>query len=217
MSVPDEVAPWLIPSAIACADPDRIRLMIGAPTCHRGSMTPPEQVDAGPVVLRRWHADWASDLLAAVRASLPQLQASGAEWAKDDYSLDSAHKYMERVARSWAEESSFSYAITMPGGEVIGATSLMTRMGPGVLEIGYWVHSDFTGRGYATAATVALTEVALSLGGIEKVAIRHDARNRASARVAQRAGYVEVERRPSTLGGASDRTDVEVIWEHPRG
>jgi ribosomal-protein-serine acetyltransferase len=177
-------------------------------------MTPPEQVDAGPIVLRRWQADWASDLLAAVRASLPQLQASGAEWATDDYSLDSAREYMHRVARNWDEKSSFSYAITLPDGEVIGAASLMTRLGPGVLEIGYWVHSDFTGRGYATAATVALTEVALSLDGIEKVAIRHDARNRASARVAERAGYVEVGRRPSTLGGARDRTDVEVIWEH---
>jgi ribosomal-protein-serine acetyltransferase len=181
-------------------------------------MIPPEEVDAGPIVLRRWQADWASDLLAAVRASLPQLQASGAEWAEDDYSLDSAHEYMDRVARNWAEQSSFSYAIiTLPDGEVIGAASLMTRMGPGVLEIGYWVHSDYTGRGYATAAAVALTQVALSMDTVEKVAIRHDARNRASARVAERAGYVEVGRRPSTLGGASDRTDVEVIWEHPRG
>lgn len=179
-------------------------------------MTPPEEVDAGPILLRRWQADWATRLLTAVRASLPQLQASGAEWATDDYSLDSAHEYMDRVARNWAEKSSFSYAITLPGGEAIGAASLMTRMGPGVLEIGYWVHSDFTGRGYATAAAAALTEVALSLDGTDKVAIRHDARNRASARVAERAGYVEVERRPSTLGGASDRTDVEVIWEHPR-
>jgi ribosomal-protein-serine acetyltransferase len=180
-------------------------------------MIPPEEVDAGPIVLRRWQADWASDLLAAVRASLPQLQASGAEWAEDDYSLDSAHEYMDRVARNWAEQSSFSYAITLPDGEVIGAASLMTRMGPGVLEIGYWVHSDYTGRGYATAAAVALTQVALSMDTVEKVAIRHDARNRASARVAERAGYVEVGRRPSTLIGASDQTDVEVIWEHPRG
>ena len=180
-------------------------------------MTPPQEVDAGPIVLRRWRADWASDLLAAVRASLPQLQASGAEWAKDDYSLDAAHEYMDRVASNWADRSSFSYAITLPDGEIVGAASLMTRMGPGVLEIGYWVHSDFTGRGYATAATVALTEVALSLDAVEKVAIRHDARNRASARVAERAGYVEVGRRPSTPAGAGDRTDVEVIWEHPRG
>ena len=180
-------------------------------------MNPPEEVAAGPIVLRRWQAGWASDLLTAVLASLPQLQASGAEWAKDYYSLDSAEEYVDRAARHWAERTSFSYAITLPGGEVIGATSLMTRLGPGVLEIGYWVHSDFTGRGYATAATVALTEVALSLDSVEKVAIRHDAHNLASARIAERAGFIEVQRRPSTLAGADERTDVEVIWEHPRG
>jgi ribosomal-protein-serine acetyltransferase len=180
-------------------------------------MTPPEQVDAGPIMLRRWQADWAPNLLAAVTASLPQLQESRAAWATDDYSLESAHEFLARVATNWAEGTSFSYAIQTPNGEIVGAASLMTRMGPGVLEVGYWVHSDFTGRGYATAATVALTEVALSLPTVEKVAIRHDARNRASARVAERAGYAEVARRPSTLEGAGDRTDVEVLWEHPHG
>lgn len=180
-------------------------------------MNAPDEVDAGQILLRRWQADWAPDLLAAVRASLPQLPASGATWATDDYSLDSARQFLDRVARNWAEHSSFSYAMTLPDGDVVGAASLMTRMGPGVLEVGYWVHSDFTGRGFATAAAVALTEVALSLEAVQKVAIRHDARNRASARVAERAGYAEVSRRPSTLEGASDRNEVEVIWEQRRG
>jgi RimJ/RimL family protein N-acetyltransferase len=180
-------------------------------------MRPPEVVDAGPIMLRRWQADWAADLLAAVSASLPQLQASRAVWAKNDYSLDSAREFLGHAARDWVEETAFNYAMQMPSGEIVGAASLMTRMGPGVLEIGYWVRSDFTGRGLATAATVALTQVALSLDGVEKVAIRHDARNRASARVAERAGYAEVVRRPSTLDGATDRSDVEVIWEHPHG
>jgi ribosomal-protein-serine acetyltransferase len=178
-------------------------------------MTPPEEVDAGPIILRRWQAVWATGLLAAVRASLPQLQASRAAWATDDYSLDSAREFMDRVDRNWAEQSSFSYAMQTPDGEIVGAASLMTRMGPGVLEVGYWVHSDFSGRGYATAAAVALTQVALSLETVERVAIRHDARNRASARVAERAGYVEVARRPSTLDGHGGEADIEVVWEHP--
>ena len=191
------------------------RLVVGQSTRHPCSMTPPEVVNAGPVVLRRWQAAWAPALLAAVRASLPQLQAYMA-WASDDYSIDSARKFLDEAARSWEEGTEFSYAMRAPDGQVVGASSLMTRMGPGVLEIGYWVHSAFTGRGLATAATVALTQVALSMEDVQAAVIRHDAANLSSGRVAERAGYLERERRPSILDQARDRTDVEVIWERLR-
>lgn len=70
----------------------------------------------------------------------------------------------------------------------------MTRMGPGVLEIGYWTRTPHAGRGYMTAAVDALTRVALTLPSIERAAIRHDAANAASAAVATKAGFIEVER-----------------------
>src|SRR5690606_19439973 len=33
---------------------------------------------------------------------------------------------------------------------IVGGCGLHARRGPGVLEIGYWLHVDHTGRGYAT-------------------------------------------------------------------
>jgi len=85
-------------------------------------------------------------------------------------------------------------------------------MGPGVLEIGYWLRTSQTGHGYMTAAVDALARVALALPGIERVALRHDAGNSRSAAVAERAGFVEVERvsrRPEAAG----HTGVEIIRE----
>ena len=144
-------------------------------------MTPPHVVDAGPVVLRRWQDDWAPALLAAVRASLPQLQAYMA-WATDDYAIDSARKFLDDAARRWEEETEFSYAMQCP----------RRPDSRGVIV------DDSAGE------------------NVQATVIRRDAANLASARVAERAGYAERERRPSTLDHARGQTDVEVIWEHLR-
>ena len=174
-------------------------------------MKPPEIVEAGDVVLERWGPRWVAEATAAVRESLPELKQFLA-WATDDYGDETAREYGEHSAASWAEGTEFNYAILTPDGRLAGSVGLMTRMGPGVLEIGYWLRTSCTGRGYMTAAVDALARIALTLPGIERVAIRHDAANLRSAAVARRAGFAEVGRRrrvPDAPGG----TDTEVIRE----
>lgn len=178
-------------------------------------MIPPEELEAGPAILRRWQPGWSTELLTAVLASLPELQAHMV-WAKDGYDSDSAETFLRETARGWVEGTDFGYAIWTPGGAIVGSASLMGKMGPGVLEIGYWVRTAYTGRGLATAAAIALALSALSMPGVSTVAIRHDAANLASARVAHRAGFVEVQRRPSTLDEGREGTGVEVLWERRR-
>ena len=46
------------------------------------------------------------------------------------------------------------------------------RIGPGAIELGYWVHVDFTGRGYATACARALTQAGLALSDVARVEIQ---------------------------------------------
>jgi ribosomal-protein-serine acetyltransferase len=163
----------------------------------------PETIDAGPVELRRWAPGMAAEATAAVVESLPEFKPF-LPWATDDYGLASSRDYIERSAESWAEGTEFNYAIIARTGELVGSIGLMTRMGPGVLEIGYWVRTSRTGRGYMTAAVEAITPVALAQPGIERVAIRHDAANAASAAVAIKAGFAEVARVPNDTNG----TDV---------
>jgi len=57
-------------------------------------------------------------------------------------------------------------------------------------EIGYWVRSDRTGRGYATAAARALTRAALQASPlVHRVQIRCDPANLASAAIPPKLGY----------------------------
>jgi ribosomal-protein-serine acetyltransferase len=81
-----------------------------------------------------------------------------------------------------------------------------------VLEIGYWLRTAYTGRGFMTTAVRALSRVALALPGIDRVAIRHDVANAASGAVAAKAGFTEVERVPSEIT-APGESGVDAIRE----
>lgn len=174
-------------------------------------MEPPETIDAGDLVLRRWQPDWAGEAAAAVRESLPELKPF-LPWATDGYDLDESRTFIETSASDWDKGTAFNYGIFDAAGDVVGGIGLMTRMGPGVLEIGYWTRTTRTGRGHMTAAVEALARVALALPGIERVAIRHDAANPASAAVATKAGFVEV-RREDSAPEAPGETGTDVIRE----
>ena len=111
----------------------------------------------------------------------------------------------------------FNYAITV-GGAVIGSCALMRRIGPGGLEIGYWIHPAWTGQGLATMAAAALLREAFTLPGIDRVEIHHDEVNKASGAVPRRLRFTEVERQPRPEEPtAPGQVGVEVIWRLLRG
>ncbi len=62
-------------------------------------------------------------------------------------------------------------------------------------EVGYIIHPDYQGHGYAVETTVALLEIAFGELGLHRVCGRFEPRNVASGRVLERAGM----RREATL------------------
>jgi ribosomal-protein-serine acetyltransferase len=102
------------------------------------------------------------------------------------------------------------YAIRTEG-KLAGSISLMARIGPGGLEIGYWVHRAYTRRGLATAAAAALVEQAFRLPGVDRVEIVHDELNVPSGKIPRKLGFTEIERRrldPPPEGGNGNG----VVW-----
>ena len=154
---------------------------------------PDEVITCGQVTLRRYREDDLDALLQAVTESLDHLRP-WMPWAAN-YTRQSAAEFLAKSERDWAAGSEYNYAI-ITGGVLAGGCSLMTRIGPGGLEIGYWVHRDWTRRGLATAASAALVEQAFRLPGVDRVEIIHDELNVASGRVPRKLGFTEVGRRP---------------------
>jgi RimJ/RimL family protein N-acetyltransferase len=92
-------------------------------------------------------------------------------------------------AGSWTPDGDYGYGIFFDDGRLVGSLGMHRRVGPGALEIGYWVHVDHTRRGIATAAAAALTDVGFALRGVRRMEIHCDAANSASAAVPARLGY----------------------------
>ncbi|MCB9913898.1 MAG: GNAT family N-acetyltransferase [Planctomycetes bacterium] len=84
----------------------------------------------------------------------------------------------------------FHYGIfARASGRLIGVVGLHPRVGPGGLEIGYWVRHGETGRGVATEAAAAATRAAFRVLGAARVEIHVDGRNLASLRVPEKLGF----------------------------
>ncbi|WP_055588904.1 GNAT family N-acetyltransferase [Peterkaempfera griseoplana] len=169
---------------------------------------PPETLTRGAVQLRRWRARDAAVVDRVVTESLDHL-LPWMPWA-DGHTAESAAAFTAESERQWAAGEAYQYAITCDGREV-GSCGLMRRIGPGGLEIGYWLHPGWTGRGLATSAVRALTDAAFALPGTERVEIHHDAANLASGAVARRAGFTEVERRPDEGPQPPGQCGTEVV------
>ncbi len=173
------------------------------------SVTPPERVDLDNGTYLRFVQVADADAVArAVGESLEHLRP-WMPWA-DEKSADPGFQRGRLRAQPHQRErgDEWQYVLCAATDDtLLGAFGLMTRRGPGTLEIGYWLHVDAGGRGRATAAARTLTEVGLELDGIDRMIIVCDEANSRSAAVPRRLGYTleRVETRAPEAPGETGR------------
>ncbi|HEU4974309.1 MAG TPA: GNAT family N-acetyltransferase [Baekduia sp.] len=167
------------------------------------------------VEVREWREQDAEALQRAVVESVEHLRP-WMPWAADEPHEVAWRRVWLREQVAGREAGGDLFAGFFVRGEVVGAGGLHRRIGPGGLEIGYWVHVAWTGRGVATAAAGRLVEMAFEDPAVDHVEIHHDAANVASGRIPGRLGFtlVDEHRRepqaPAELG-------VERVWRLERG
>ena len=111
----------------------------------------------------------------------------------DPRTLDESREMLERVKAMTSfegESPGIRLAAVLPeSGTVVGDVSLrrlseVHRQG----EVGYVIHPDHQGRGYATEATAALVDVGFRDIGLHRIRASADARNAASIKVMEHLG-----------------------------
>jgi RimJ/RimL family protein N-acetyltransferase len=183
----------------------------------RGQASPPEEVEAGPVLLRRLRAEDALPLAAAVRASMDHLRPWMGWLTPDAGEVATRQAWIAEAGAMWDAGSDYVYAILVVAEAVLAGTiGLHRRVGEGGIEIGYWVSAGHTRRGYATAASAALTATALALPGVTRVEIHCDMVNAASAGVPRKLGY-RLDRTESHVPQAPAESGRRMIWVTERG
>ncbi|MFH8407029.1 GNAT family N-acetyltransferase [Streptomyces sp. NPDC018019] len=179
---------------------------------HLGMEGPAERLKADRVELRRWHESDLDALDQAINESLDHLAAPWMPWAANHGRRHTAG-FLARCHEEWEARQAFVYAVTSHA-TVIGSCGLHRRIGPGGLDLGYWIHPRWTGQRLATTAAAALVGQGFRLAGIDRIEIHHDAANTASAAVALHLGFTEVERIQAPEGPSAPG---EVEADPPKG
>ena len=150
---------------------------------------PPTEIIAPPVVLRSYRGDELPALCEAATASLEHLRP-WMPWASVEPLEPGLSDFIRESVAKFRRGENFNYAIWDDSTSLlVGGAGLLPRLGPGRIEVGYWVRVGWLRRGIATAAARALTSAAFGMPGIEEVRIHCDEANVASAGVPRRLGF----------------------------
>jgi RimJ/RimL family protein N-acetyltransferase len=174
----------------------------------------PYRIETARLVIRCYEPRDAPLLKEAVDSSLEHLQA-WMPWALDEpQPLEQKQKLIELFRAAFDAGENFTYGIfDADETKLLGGTGLHPRVGPGGLEIGYWIRAGATRRGIATEASAALTRVGLEVCDADRIEIRIEPRNRASLGVPRKLGFVEEAtlRRRLPAGGGGPLRDVTIF------
>jgi ribosomal-protein-serine acetyltransferase len=152
--------------------------------------------EAGPmrsleqqIELRRPRYEDLGALHAAVTASVPEL-TRWLGWCVPEYSLNEAADWLSSRTRMWEEGTEYDFVITdLDSGEILGVCGLnnIQRLN-NLTNLGYWVRTNWTRQGIATAAVRMVARFALDTLQFGRVEIIAAVDNLASQRVAEKAG-----------------------------
>ncbi len=167
------------------------------------AFSPVPRIETTGCFLASWGVGDVVGLDEALRESREQLLPWMPWAAEEPLDLEARLTRIQDWRDASREGRDFFYGLFHPQGGVLGALGLHPRVGPGALEIGYWVRTSATGRGLATRAAAAAARVALEIMGAERVEIRVAAENHASIRIPRKLGFHEIappEPSPTTGG-----------------
>ena len=145
-------------------------------------------IETPRLTVRIWRPGDAAAMGELVRRSMEHLRPYMA-WIAEEPKSNSVRAELIRSWRNEWEAGTNAFYGMFADGELVGACGLHPRIGPGGLEIGYWVGVDHVRNGYATEAAAGLTSAGLAAEGIDRIEIHHDVTNAVSARVPAALGY----------------------------
>lgn len=179
----------------------------------------PRVVVGARLRLEVWQHDRVEEVRSLVERSRPQL-SEFLPWAVAGLLSDEEEaRFQSESYERWREGYMAGWAVVEDGG-VRGMLGLHRRGGPHELEIGYWLGTEWTGRGLMTEAARMATDVAFDQEGVELVEILHDAANARSAAVPRRLGYARTAAmlRPldPSLPHGTRETGLKVRWVERR-
>jgi RimJ/RimL family protein N-acetyltransferase len=150
----------------------------------------PEKLETERLILAATRAGHGAAVNEAVTESFAELKP-WMPWSQQVQSLEESEKHCREAQAKWHSREMIDFCFLRKGdGVLVGKGGLHTiDWSVPKCEIGYWIRSSFSRRGYATEAACALARLAAGELGARRVEITCNALNAASRRVAEKSGF----------------------------
>jgi RimJ/RimL family protein N-acetyltransferase len=169
----------------------------------------PERFESARLLIRAPSPGDGRVLQEAIEESVEELRPWMA-WADAHQSVDDSEAYVRKARSEFMLRTNLALLLfRRDDGRFVGASGLHRIVWDvPMFEIGYWVRTSLTGRGYATEAARRIGDFAFEELDAERVEIWCDARNSRSAGVARRAGFeLEATMRHNRRGSNGELSD----------
>jgi RimJ/RimL family protein N-acetyltransferase len=162
----------------------------------------PKSIFTERLLLRCWNQDDADELLPILKNNIGHLKDWIPERVASPVPLPELKIRLAEFINNFESEKEFRYAIfSLDEKTLLGEVSLFPRSDTkrvnlkdaDRVEIGYWLRSDITGRGYATEASKAMMDLSISILKMNRIEIRCDADNLPSAAIPKKLNFILAE------------------------
>jgi ribosomal-protein-serine acetyltransferase len=143
----------------------------------------------GRISIRPYRGDDTAALFEAVRESVDQI-APWLDWCHPNYSRSDSETWVSSRDAAWRRGVEYSFVIVDAATQTFLGGCGLNDIHPvhGFANLGYWVRRRWTGRGAATAAAGLVARFGFEQRGLKRIEIVAAVDNKASQRVAEKAG-----------------------------
>lgn len=153
----------------------------------------PASMETRRLVLRSFRPEDAPALHAALVESIDELRANlwFRPWVAEEPTPGSAEVRCRKAEGNFLLRTDLPYlAFEKETHRLVGSAGLhRTEWTVPKTEVGYWVRSSETGKGYATECVMALSSWALDVLGAKRIELVTDEQNHGSSAVAEHCGF----------------------------
>jgi len=148
--------------------------------------------ESDKIIIRKYLKEDISELFFTVSRSIAELK-KWMPWCKSNYSVNDAKNWVESREFEWKNGVEYSFVIlNRADSRLIGGVGL-NRIDEINLtgNLGYWIGSEFVGKGFATESCKLALKFAFEQLSLNRVEIIMAETNNASKRVAEKLGAVK--------------------------
>ena len=147
-------------------------------------------LESDEIILQKYTTEDIPQLYEAVKVSIERVHP-WLPWCHPNYTILETEAWIKTRPQRWNEGKEFGFSIRDRQGTIVGGCGIGIGSSLWLGNLGYWLRTGYTGKGYATIATKLVAEFGIRQLQLKRIEIVASVKNINSQYVAERAGALK--------------------------